>query len=94
MIDDDIEELRRDLLDAHDNRSPGVNPVRTARRPCYERQRQQIAAQDELVGETVRTIRLLATPAPWVLTPRSLSLRKQKPGRLKPHSRRAKRKGM
>ena len=94
MIDDDIEKLRRDLLDAHDNRSPGVNPVRAARRPCYERQRQQIAAQDELAGETVRSIRLLAPPAPWVPTLRSLSLRKQKPGRLKPRSRRAKRKGM
>ncbi|MBV8701744.1 hypothetical protein [Bradyrhizobium sp.] len=64
MIDDEIEELRRDLLDAHDNRSPGVNPVRPARRPCYERQRLQIAARDELVGEAVRTIRLLAPPAP------------------------------
>ena len=64
MTDDEIEELRRDLLDAHDNRSPGVNPVRAARRPCYERQRQQIAARDELVGEIVRTIRLLAPPAP------------------------------
>jgi hypothetical protein len=63
MIDNDIEELRRDLLDAHDNRSPGVNPVRAARRPYYARQRRQIAAQDELVGETVRTIRLLAPPA-------------------------------
>ncbi len=64
MTDDDIEELRRDLLNAHDSREPGVNPVRPARRPCYERQRQHIAAGDELVGEAVRTIRLLASPAP------------------------------
>ena len=63
MIDDEIEELRRDLLDGHDSRLSGVNPVRPARRPCYERQRQQIAAQDGLAGEAVRTISLLAPPA-------------------------------
>jgi hypothetical protein len=57
MTDDDIEGLRRDLLDAHDSRAPAVNPVRPARRPCYERQQRQIA-EDELVGEAVRTARL------------------------------------
>jgi len=64
MTDDDIEELRRELLDAHDSRSTGVNPARPARRPCCERQRRQIAEQSELVGEAVRSIWLLAPPAP------------------------------
>jgi hypothetical protein len=63
MTDDDIEELRRELLDAHDSRSPEVNPARPARRPSCERQRRQIAEQDELVGEAVRSIGLLAPPA-------------------------------
>jgi hypothetical protein len=63
MTDDDIEELRRELLDAHDSRTSGVNPARPARRPSCERQWQQIAEQDELVGEAVQSIRLLAPPA-------------------------------